>query len=141
MLYVHQKGAGYGPSQVSTAPISIIGISVRHPEEKQVEHIHALAQITATFLELDAPIPRHAVKVIDAHVGPGYSLPTDEMVETIHLLAKLEGILLDPVYTGKAMAGLIAMIQSGQFRKGQNVLFVHTGGAPALYAYQDILVN
>ena len=65
---------------------------------------------------------------------------TPEMVEAVRMLAQVEGILLDPVYTGKAMAGLIALIRSGTFKSGQRVLFVHTGGAPALYAYQSVLV-
>jgi D-cysteine desulfhydrase len=73
-------------------------------------------------------------------VGAGYSLPTPEMVEAVRMLAQVEGILLDPVYTGKTMAGLIALIRRGTFKKGEHVLFVHTGGAPALYAYQSVLV-
>ena len=76
----------------------------------------------------------------DDYVGRGYSLSTPEMAEAVRLLARTEGILLDPVYTGKAMAGLIALIRSGAFKAGERVLFVHTGGAPALYAYQSVLV-
>lgn len=63
------------------------------------------------------------------------------MIEAVRLLAQVEGILLDPVYTGKAMAGLIGLIRRGEFRKGEHVLFVHTGGSPALYAYQSTLVS
>jgi len=66
-------------------------------------------------------------------------LPTPEMVEAVRMVAREEGILLDPVYTGKAMAGLIGLIRQGRFRKGEHVLFVHTGGSPALYVYQDVL--
>ena len=73
----------------------------------------------------------------DEHVGPGYSIPTAGMVEAVRLLARTEGILLDPVYTGKAMAGLIDLIRKGHFMKGQKVLFIHTGGSPALFAYLD----
>ena len=79
---------------------------------------------------------RATSRALDEWVGPGYSLPTPEMVEAVKLFARLEGVLLDPVYTGKAAAGLIALAQRGAFKKGENVLFVHTGGAPALYAYQ-----
>ena len=74
-------------------------------------------------------------------MGAGYSLPTPEMVEAVTMLARVEGILLDPVYTGKAMAGLIGLIRRGVFKKGERVLFVHTGGAPALYAYQQVLLQ
>jgi D-cysteine desulfhydrase len=73
-------------------------------------------------------------------VGPGYSLPSPEMVDAVRLLARTEGILLDPVYTGKAMAGLLALVKQGHFKKGENVLFLHTGGAPGLYAYQKVLL-
>jgi D-cysteine desulfhydrase len=59
------------------------------------------------------------------------------MVEAVKMLARTEAVLLDPVYTGKAMAGLIDQVRKGFFRQGENVLFVHTGGAPALYAYLD----
>ena len=70
-------------------------------------------------------------------VGPGCSLPTAEMGEAVRMLAGLEGILMDPVYTGKAMAGCIDLIRKGIFKKGENVLFVHTGGSPALYVYME----
>ena len=71
------------------------------------------------------------------YVGPGYSLPTESMTEAVKLLARTEGILLDPVYSGKAMAGLIDLVRKGTFPKGSNVVFLHTGGSPALYAYLD----
>ena len=61
------------------------------------------------------------------------------MIEAVKMLASLEGVLLDPVYTGKAMAGLIGLVRRGHFVKGERVVFVHTGGSPALYAYKDIL--
>jgi D-cysteine desulfhydrase len=81
------------------------------------------------------------VVALDEWVGPGYSLPTPEMIEAVRLMARLEGILMDPVYTGKAMAGLIGLIRRGQFAKSDNVLFVHTGGSPALYAYQGVFAS
>jgi D-cysteine desulfhydrase len=70
-----------------------------------------------------------------------YSVPNRQMVEAVNLLAQTEGILLDPVYTGKAMAGLIDLSRKGYFRKDENVLFIHTGGSPALYAYTKTLVG
>ena len=100
--------------------------------------MHGLAVRTADLLGV-APPPREAVRALGDWVGPGYSLPTDEMVEAVRTAARLEGLLLDPVYTGKAMAGLIGLIRRGAFKRGENVLFVHTGGAPALYAYQPVL--
>lgn len=81
------------------------------------------------------------MEVYDEYVGPGYSLPTDQMVEAVQLMARTEAILLDPVYSGKAMAGLIDLIRKGIYKKGENVLFVHTGGSPALYAYTDVMLK
>jgi D-cysteine desulfhydrase len=63
------------------------------------------------------------------------------MVEAVQLLARTEAILLDPVYTGKVMAGLIGMVRQGEFRRGQQVLFLHTGGAPAVHAYEQVLLG
>ena len=68
---------------------------------------------------------------------PGYSLPNAGMVEAVRLMARTESILLDPVYSGKAMAGLIDLLRTGYFPKGSNVLFIHTGGVPALYKYSS----
>jgi len=115
--------------------IPIIGVSVRANKEKQEKMIFDLAQRTADHVGFNAKIPREAVNVIDGYVGAGYSVPTDQMVEAVQLLARTEGILLDPVYTGKAMSGLIGLIRKGHFKKDDNVLFIHTGGSPALYAY------
>jgi L-cysteate sulfo-lyase len=72
------------------------------------------------------------------YVGEGYGLPTDSMVEALRLAAEHEAILLDPVYSGKGMAGLIDLIRTGHFKKGENVVFVHTGGAVGLYGYRQL---
>jgi D-cysteine desulfhydrase len=120
--------------------IPVTGINVRRTRQEQEPNVHALAQETARLLGI-GPIPREAVTALGDWVGPGYSLPTPEMVEAVRLLARVEGILLDPVYTGKAMAGLLALVRQGRFKKGDNVLFLHTGGAPALYQYQKVLLD
>ena len=120
--------------------IPLTGINVRRTREEQEPNVHKLAQETAALLGIPGGIPREAITALGDWVGPGYSLPTPEMVEAVQTLARVEGILLDPVYTGKAMAGLIGLVRAGRFRKGEHVLFVHTGGSPALYAYQDVLV-
>jgi D-cysteine desulfhydrase len=122
----------------NNAQIPITGINVRRPRAEQEENVHTLAFDVAKLLGIEAP-RREAVVALDEWVGPGYSLPTPEMIEAVRLLARVDGMLLDPVYTGKAMAGLIALTRRGVFKKGENVLFLHTGGAPALYAYQNIL--
>ena len=75
---------------------------------------------------------------LDDYLGAGYTVPTEGTIEAVRLLAGTEGILLDPTYTGKAMAGLIDQARQGHFRKGQNVLFLHTGGTPGLYARPEL---
>ena len=117
--------------------IPVLGISVRSPRAKQEEAVSALAGATAERLGVRSGIPREAIAVDDRFVGPGYGLPTPEMIEAVTLFARLEGILLDPVYTGKAAAGLIGLIREGRFARTDNVVFMHTGGSAALFAYQD----
>jgi len=119
--------------------LPLTGINVSRSRAEQEPKVHALAEETAAILGVMGGIPREAVTCLGDWVGPGYSLPTPEMVEAVRMVAREEGILLDPVYTGKAMAGLVGLIRQGRFRKGEQVLFVHTGGSPALYVYQDVL--
>ncbi len=120
------------------AHLPVTGINVRRPRAEQEGNVHGLAQATAELLGLPA-VPRESVVALDEWVGPGYSIPTDDMVEAVRLVASLEGVLLDPVYTGKAMAGLIGLVRRGHFKKGQRIVFLHTGGSPGLYAYQSVL--
>jgi D-cysteine desulfhydrase len=120
--------------------IPLIGINVRRTREEQEPLVHKLACETAALLGIHGGIPRDAITAFGDWVGPGYSIPSPEMVEAVKTVATVEGILLDPVYTGKAMAGLFALIRKGYFQRGENVLFVHTGGSPALYAYQEALI-
>ncbi len=120
--------------------IPVVGIDVSRPKELQEKLVYDLVQKTAVHVGIRAEIPRDAVLCFGDYVGRGYSIPTPEMAAAVRLLARTEGILLDPVYTGKAMAGLIDLARKGFFKKNENILFVHTGGSPALYAYmQDLL--
>ncbi|UIJ36990.1 D-cysteine desulfhydrase [Desulfobaculum bizertense] len=119
------------------AGIPVSGINVSRPKDVQEGIVHKLAEATAERVGVKGGIPREAIECFDSYVGPGYSIPTESMVEAVKLLASTEGILLDPVYSGKAMAGLIDLVRKGHFAEGSNVLFLHTGGSPALYAYLD----
>jgi D-cysteine desulfhydrase len=120
--------------------IPVIGINVSRPRAEQEALVYDLVKDTAKHVGVNSDIPREAVVCFDEYVGPGYSLPTDEMAEAVRMLARLEGVLIDPVYTGKAMAGLIDLARKGTFNKDENILFIHTGGSPALYVYMsDIL--
>ena len=121
--------------------VPVLGINVSREKQDQEELVYDLVKRTAQHVSLNLEIPREAVTCFDEYVGPGYSLPTPEMAEAVRLVARTEGILLDPVYTGKAMAGLIDLVRKGFFNKDDTVLFVHTGGSPALYVYQDYLLN
>lgn len=118
-------------------PGTILGVSTRHATAAQKAHIESLARETLVFLESKAAIPADWVKVGDDWVGPGYSIPDERTIEAIRLFADEEGVLLDPVYTGKTAAGLIGMIRRGDLIKGSKVLFWHTGGWPALFAYGE----
>jgi 1-aminocyclopropane-1-carboxylate deaminase/D-cysteine desulfhydrase-like pyridoxal-dependent ACC family enzyme len=86
-------------------------------------------------------MPHSRIEVIDRYIGPGYGLPTAGMLEAVDLTARLEGLVLDPVYTGKTMAGLIDLIRQGRFKKSDIVVFIHTGGVPAIFAYDDIMAE
>ena len=123
------------------ADLPVTGISVRAEAAAQAAKLRSLAQGVAELLNIDLAVPGEAFTVLDDYVGEGYSLPTDGMIEAVRLFARLEGILLDPVYTGKAAAGLIDLVRQGRFKQGEAVLFLHTGGSPALYAYQEALLE
>jgi L-cysteate sulfo-lyase len=123
------------------AGIRVLGIGVRNPRDKQEANVHKLAEATAAKLGLKDGIARESVEANCDYVGAGYGIPTDGMAEAVMLLARTEGIFLDPVYSGKAMAGLIDLIRRGMFRVDENVVFVHTGGQVGLFAYKDFLTR
>lgn len=112
--------------------VELIGVTVSRRIAEQKPKVVALQQGIAGELELTATAE---IQLWDDYFAPGYSIPNDEATEAINLLARLEGILLDPVYTGKAMAGLIDGISQKRFRDEGPILFIHTGGAPALFAF------
>jgi len=118
------------------ADIPIMGISVRQPHDLQVENVYKLAVKTAALLT-DKPLARDKVLVDDGYVGAGYGIPTDGTIAAIRTLAQNEGILLDPVYSGKGMAGLIGRLEAGQIDKDGDVVFIHTGGSVSLFAYEE----
>jgi D-cysteine desulfhydrase len=115
--------------------IPIVGIGVSRDPRDQNPLVHALALKTAERVGVKQDISADAVVSFGEYWRPKYSVPNQKMVEAVTLMARTEGILLDPVYTGKAMAGLIGLSHQGYFKKGENVLFLHTGGSPGLYAY------
>jgi len=125
--------------QVIGHTLPVMGISVRQPREKQMNAVHALTQKTLEKLGGDN-VPLSKILVDDSYVGEGYGIPAESTLEAIQLLAQQEGLLLDPVYSAKGMAGLIGLVREGFFKKTDKVLFLHTGGASALFAYQEQLI-
>ncbi len=115
--------------------IPVTGIGVNRPKAVQENAVLTVANQSLELLGVEARVPADKVVAFDDYVGPGYSLPTDAMVEAVKMLAQTEAVLLDPVYSGKAMSGLIDLARKGYFPKGSKVLFLHTGGSPALFAY------
>lgn len=119
------------------APFTVKGINVSRSNETQLPKVEALLQSTARKLNM-TDVPTNLIHCFDGYVGEGYTIPTDEMIEAVKLLARTEGILLDAVYTGKVMAGLIDFVKKGNYSKDDSLLFVHTGGAPSLFAHSHL---
>ena len=118
--------------------IPVLGIGVRAPRDKQEASVFALAEKTCAYVGVAGAVKREQVVANCDYVGDGYGLPTQGMIEAVKLLAAKEGILLDPVYSGKGMAGLIDLIGKGRFGKHETVVFLHTGGSAALFGYPKV---
>ena len=121
--------------------IPIVGIGVSRDPADQEPLVYKEAQAVADLLGLGLTIPREAVVSVGGFWQPKYSIPNEKMVEAVQMLARTEAILLDPVYTGKIMAGLIGLVRQGFFKPGENVLFLHTGGLPSLHAYEAVVLG
>jgi L-cysteate sulfo-lyase len=119
------------------AGIPLLGIGVRAPKPKQEENVFNLAAATAEKLGCAGIVQRADVVANTDYVGQGYGIPTDSGLEAIAMFAELEAILLDPVYSAKGAAGLIDLVRKGHFKKGERVVFLHTGGAVALFGYDS----
>jgi L-cysteate sulfo-lyase len=120
--------------------IPVMGISVRQPEEKQIAAVHKLAVLTSAQLT-DTPLGVEKVIVDDGYVGAGYGQPTQGTLDAINLIARREGLLFDPVYSGKGLAGMIGLAGQNFFKSDKDVIFLHTGGAAALFAYGNQLAE
>ena len=120
---------------VMGADIPVLGIGVRAAKEKQEENVLKLARETAILLGRPGAVTAEMVVADCDYVGEGYGLVDDAVIEALKLAARTDAIVLDPVYTGKAMKGLIALAKSGRF-ENETVVFLHTGGAQGLFGYQ-----
>jgi len=120
--------------------LPVMGISVRQPRERQIAAVHKLTNSTLEKLGQPA-VPTDTIYVDDGYVGEGYGIPANSTLEAISMTARSEAILLDPVYSAKGMAGLFGLIRQGFFKPTDNILFLHTGGSTALFAYEDTLLD
>lgn len=129
-----QAGMVAGLAGMSSG-VPLLGIGVRAPKQQQEENVFKLACATAEKLGCRGVVHREQVAANCDYVGRGYGIPAPDTIEAISLLARTEGILLDPVYSGKGMAGLIDLCRRSVFRKSQNIVFLHTGGSAGLFGY------
>lgn len=137
---VTQAGLVLGLKYLGTS-YEVIGISnLRKKDAAAVavaEHINALSDL----LGLKVKVTPDELEINDSYIGEGYGIPDRKCIDAMRLVAQTEGIFLDPVYTGKAMAGLIDLIDKGRFKPTDTIVFVHTGGVPALFAYHKEMVR
>ena len=121
------------------AAIPVYGITVSRQKSEGEERIHNLVKKTADFLDCPMPLTSDDVIINDAYIGPGYAIPTAAGNAAMRMVARLEGIFLDPVYTGKTMAGMIDLARRGEIKRGATVVFWHTGGTPAIFGMANDL--
>ena len=114
----------------------VVGIDIDAEPERVHTDVVAYGRAAADLL--DRPFDAAAVEVVAGHAGPAYGLPHQATIDAIRLGAALEALVLDPVYSGKGLAGLMALIRDGRWTSGQDIVFIHTGGAPALFAYRHL---
>ena len=119
--------------------IPLLGIGVNAPQDIQEERVFRLAVETAEYIGAPGTVRREDVIANCDYIGEGYGIPTEAMNDAVLLLARLEGLLFDPVYSGKALAGMIDLIGKGEFGRNENLLFIHTGGTAGLFGYRDRL--
>ena len=123
--------------------IDIHGIYVEKGHDSCIHlagKIVEIANAVSKLLNIKVTVESKNVTIVEGYAGKGYEILSSECLDAISLVAQTEGVMLDPVYTGKAMAGLIDMIKHKHFKKGDNVVFIHTGGTPTLFPYREELV-
>lgn len=127
--------------KATNANIPLLGIGVNAPKDVQEEKVYNLAVETAAYIGAPGAVVRADVIANCDYVGEGYGIPTQAMNDAVMLLARLEGLLFDPVYSGKGLAGMIDLVGKGYFAGAENIIFIHTGGIAGLFGYADQLVT
>ena len=130
--------AGYLGNHIK---MPILGIGVSRDPADQEPLVWKEAQAVCDLLGVGITVPREAVRSVGGYWQPKYSVPNARMVEAVQMAARTEGLLLDPVYTGKVMAGLIGLARAGELQAGERVLFLHTGGLPSLHAFERVVLG
>lgn len=124
-------------NKVFNTGIKVVGFSVSRSADECKDRILEELEKDVKYYEYDVSFTKDEITVFDDYIGPGYALPTESGIEAIKLLAQKEAIILDYAYTGKAMAGLIDFIRKGYFKKDDTIIYLHTGGGPAIFALDD----
>ncbi len=119
----------------------LYGITVSRSRDECVAYIKQLINETEDVLGLDSRVKNDEIFVFDEYIGEGYSVPTSEGIDAIRLVAQTEGIFLDPIYTGKAMAGLTDLVKKDLIGSDNTVIFLHTGGSPSIFSNSTIISN
>jgi len=125
--------------RASGSDLPILGIGVNAPQDVQEERVFDLACETAELIGKPGCVTREDIVADCNYIGPGYGEPTESMNEAVLMLARLEGLLFDPVYSGKALAGMIDYVREGRIASEEKIVFLHTGGSAGLFAYADTL--
>ena len=132
-----QAGLVAGHAALGLDPGRVQAYGVLAPADKALDTTRRIAAQTLALLRPEAVLDAGAVRIDDSELGPGYGVPTEAMFEAVDTMARLEGLLIDPVYGGKAFAGLLRQARAGGFARGERVLFLMTGGLPGLFAYRQ----
>ena len=119
----------------------IYGITVSRTRDECIAQIKQLIDETEETLGLNSKVTSNDIFVFDEYIGDGYTMPSSKGIEAIHLVAQTEGIFLDPIYTGKAMAGLTDLVKKGHIGLDQKVIFLHTGGSPSIFSFSSEISN
>lgn len=139
---VHCSGSGATQAGLAVAAAhclpgtQVVGIDIDAEPERVRDDVVRFARGAAE--ELDLPFDETLVEVVAGHAGPAYGVPHEATLDAIRLAGRLEALILDPVYSGKGLAGLLALLGAGRWTASEHVVFLHTGGAPALFAYGDV---
>ncbi len=133
-----QAGIALGAA-LFNSPFEVIGIAIEDDGNTIADRAWKIIENTALRMDVDLPLERADLICRDGHVGPAYAIPTEECIEAIRVLSRSEGIFLEPIYTAKAFAGMVAAIQRGDYAPNDQIIFLHTGGTPVLFALVDQL--